>query len=130
MKKVTIKVGMLATELGYRDGSNLWTFKSENGDLYGTNTRGGFSGKEKTFKQPTQSELQTWLRKRGIDVYAIPTTLDSVKTYTSVLHTADDVKYVKTQVKSYVKAIELGLYEALKTFKNEESDCSNISWCS
>jgi len=119
MKKVTIKVGMLATELGYRDGSNLWTFKSENGDLYGTNTRGGISGKEKTFKQPTQSELQTWLRKRDIEVYAIPTTLDGIKTYTSVLHTADDVKYVKTQVKSYVKAIELGLYEALKTLKKQ-----------
>jgi protein tyrosine phosphatase (PTP) superfamily phosphohydrolase (DUF442 family) len=85
--------------------------------MYSTNTRGGISGKEKTFKQPTQTELQSWLRKKGIDVYAIPTTYEGDKTYAAVLHTADKMEYVKTGVKSYEKAIELGLFEGLKLLK-------------
>lgn len=118
MKKVSIKIGILATELGYRDGSNLWTFKSENGAMYSTNTRGGISGKEKTFKQPTQAELQAWLRKRGLDVYAIPTIYDSVKSYSSVLHSENYMKYVGTNIKTYEKAIEMGLLEGLQMLKN------------
>ena len=120
MKKVSIKVGILATELGYRDGSNLWVYKTENGNLYGTNTRGGISGKEKTFKQPTQAELQAWLRKKDIDVYAIPTIYDGVKTYSAVLHTEKYMKYVGTNVKSYVKAIEMSLLEGLQMLKTEK----------
>jgi protein tyrosine phosphatase (PTP) superfamily phosphohydrolase (DUF442 family) len=85
--------------------------------MYSTNTRGGISGKEKTFKQPNQTELQAWLRKKGIDVYAIPTTYEGDKTYAAVLHTADKMEYVKTGVKSYEKAIELGLFEGLKLLK-------------
>ena len=122
MKKVSIKIGMLATELGYRDGSNLWTFKSENGAMYSTNTRGGISGKEKTFKQPTQAELQAWLRNRGLDVYAIPTIYDSVKSYSSVLHSEKYMKYVGTNIKTYEKAIEMALLEGLQMLKSERND--------
>jgi hypothetical protein len=121
MKKVSIKTGMLATDLGYRDSNDMWLFKTEKGSLYGTNTRGGISGKEKTFKQPTQTELQSWLRKKGIDVYAIPTTYEGDKTYAAVLHTADKMEYVKTGVKSYEKAIELGLKDALLILKQKKN---------
>jgi hypothetical protein len=117
MKKVLIKTGMLATELGYRNNNDMWVFKSEGGALYYTNTRYGISGNEKTFQQPSQSELQAWLRKKGIDVYAIPTTYEGDKTYVAVLHTADKMEYVKTGVKTYEKSIELGLFEGLKLLK-------------
>lgn len=118
MKKITMKVGMLAKELGYRDGSNRWTYYSKQyGAWYSTNVDGGIAKNEKTFQQCTQSELQAWLRKKGIDVYTIPTTYDGDKTYSAVLHTADEMKYVKTGVKSYEKAIELGLFEGLKKLK-------------
>lgn len=107
---------MLATELGYRDGSNLWIFKSKNGDLYGTNTRGGISGKEKTFKQPTQSELQTWLRKRGIEVYVVPVYFnDDVIGYYSMVKWVSG-NTLKTK-KTYERAMEDGLLLALKHLK-------------
>jgi len=113
-----MKVGLLATECGYRDGSYLWFFKSENGYIYSTNTKGGISGNEKTFKQPTQAELQSWLRKKNIEVYAIPTIYDGVKTYSSILQNETFMKYVATNVKTYEKAIELSLAEGLNLLKN------------
>jgi hypothetical protein len=119
MKKVTNKVGLLATELGYHDNTNTWTYYSkESKTWFSTNTIGGISGYEKTFKQCTQAELQEWLRKRDIDVYAIPTIYDSVKSYSSILHTETYMKYVATNVKTYEKAIELSLFEGLQLLKN------------
>lgn len=119
MKKVTIKVGMLATELGYRDGSNHWVFKSENGSLYGTNARYGISGKEKTFKQPTQSELQTWLRKKGIEVYVVPEYYrEDVVGYNPLVKWIGD--YAFHTKKTYEKAMEDGLFLALKHLKKSK----------
>jgi hypothetical protein len=119
MKKVKNKVGLLATELGYDDGSNTWTFYSKEAKTWiSTNTIGGISGYEKTFKQCTQSELQAWLRKKDIDVYAIPTIYEGVKSYSSILHNETYMKYVATNVKTYEKAIELSLFEGLQLLKN------------
>lgn len=119
MKNVNVKTAILATELGYRDGNQWWTYYNTKLRTYfGTNTKGGISGKEKTFKPCTQSELQAWLRKKhNIDVYAIPTTYEGVKTYSAVLHTVEEMKYVTTNVKNYEKAIESGLMEALLLIK-------------
>lgn len=123
MKKVTNKVGLLATELGYSDGTNTWTFYSKEAKTWiSTNTIGGISGYEKTFKQCTQSELQSWLRKKDIEVYGIPTIYDGVKTYSGILHTEKYMKYVGTNIKTYEKAIEMALLEGLQMLKLQRNN--------
>jgi hypothetical protein len=127
MKHIKTKTAILATELGYTDGNKWWTYYNPKTKSYfGTNTKGGISGKEKTFKQCTQSELQSWLRKKhNIDVYTIPTTYEGVKTYTPVLHSAEGAKYLSTNVNNYEKAIELSLMEALLLIKTIKNGCVN-----
>jgi hypothetical protein len=123
MKKVTNKVGLLATELGYHDGSDIWTFYSKEAKTWvSTNTIGGISGYEKTYKKCTQTELQSWLRKKDIEVYGIPTIYDGVKTYSGILHTEKYMKYVGTNIKTYEKAIEMALLEGLQMLKSQRND--------
>lgn len=124
MKKVSIKTGMLATELGYRDSNDMWLFKSTiSGILYGTNTKGGISGKEKTFKQPTQTELQSWLRKKHkIEVVAVPHTTSGVRDYRPMVKVpAFDIDFdliLNHRLNTYEKAMEYGLKLALDFIKN------------
>jgi hypothetical protein len=118
MKKVSIKTGMLATELGYRNYTDMWVFKTENGSLYGTNTKGGISGKEKTFQQPTQTELQTWLRKKGIEVYVTPVWEHDCSGYRPWVDGIGG--YIEQDKKSYEQAMEYGLLLALKHLKSKK----------
>jgi hypothetical protein len=123
MKKVSIKTGMLATDLGYRDSNEMWLFKTEKGSLYGTNTKGGISGKEKTFKQPTQTELQTWLRKKHkIEVAVVPRTTSGVRDYRPMVKVpAFDVDFdliLNHRLNTYEKAMEYGFKLALDFIKN------------
>ena len=117
MKKVSIKTGMLATELGYRNYNDMWVFKTENGSLYGTNTKGGMSGKEKTFQQPTQTELQTWLRKKyKIEVYVTPVWEYDCSGYRPWIDGIGN--YIIQDKKSYEQAMESGLKVALDFINN------------
>ena len=115
-----MKVGMLAKECGYRDGSNRWTYYSkEYGTWYSTNVDGGISKNEKTFQQCTQTELQTWLRKKGIEVYVTPvySDYDVIGYYPLVKWIGDYTFHTK---KSYEKAMEDGLFLALKHLKSKK----------
>lgn len=115
-----MKNGLLAKECGYRDGSNRWTYYSkEYGIWYSTNVEGGISKNEKTFQQCTQTELQTWLRKKGIEVYVIPKLIrGEVDGYFPMYHGLGEYTPSFSEIKkTYERAMEDGLLLALKHLK-------------
>lgn len=132
-KKITIKTAILAMELGFKNNKNGWYFKS-NGIEFWTNTKGGISGKEKCYVKCNQSLLQKWLREKyklhvvimdfgdGINYWPKIVDLenDPKKSFTERLSYIYYTKNEKAKFNSYEKALEVGLYDALKIIKNRK----------
>ena len=118
MKKINKKTAILATKLGYTDNNNEWTYYNKEHKCYfSTNSKGGISGQEETFKQCTQSELQAWLRKNGIETWAEPFFSKKKITYKANAHKADGVGVVLEEYNTYEKALEVSIYQGLKFIK-------------
>ena len=114
MKKISKKTGLLATKLGYKDREDNWVFYSKQYKTwFSTNVKGGISGDEETFKQCTQSELQTWLRKKGFETWAAPGYMSIG--YSS--HYRDELgreTIHNDKFHTFEKALEVALYQGLK----------------
>jgi len=124
MKKVGKKVGLLATKLGYDDNCKSWVYYCKEDKCYfSTNVKGGISGDEETFKQPTQSELQKWLRKKyKIEAYVIPNIeRNRVEGYDPRVY--DIGNYCFTTFKTY----ELAMESALQLALNKLNEIANFT---
>ena len=84
------------------------------------------------YSAPTKSELQTWLREKGLIVTAVPWTYDvcdsfesdgtwSVSVHLNHLKIEDGFRLMidRTDFESYEDALEAGNYEACKILKDE-----------
>ncbi len=113
MKRVSKRTAILATKLGYADNNNNWTYYSkEHRTYFSTNAKGGISGKEDTFKQCTQTELQAWLRKKGIETWVSPFFNKGIM-YQANAHKASGVGVCLKLYHKYEKSMEISLHQGL-----------------
>ena len=122
MKNISKTTGLLAKKLGYTDNSDNWSyFSKKNNCLFSTNSEGGISGEEETFKMCTQTQLQTWLRKKGVEVWARPQFNRTGKMkYESEAHKHNGDGICSYGFNSYEKAMEYALKEGLKQLKKNK----------
>ncbi len=133
-KKILTRTAILAMKVGFKlNNSEGWYFK-HNGIEYWTNTRYGISGEEKTYLKCSQSLLQKWIREKhkihivpmewGNGVSYWPKLVDLVNDPINLITERLSYKYYKENEKakfhSYEKALEVGLYDALKIIEKRK----------
>jgi hypothetical protein len=132
-KKILTKTAILAMEVGFKHNRNGWFFKS-NGVEYWTNVKSGISGKEKCYVKCTQSLLQKWVREKhkihvtsmdwGNGVSYWPKLVDLENDPINMFTERLSYKYYnqngQRKFNSYEKALEVGLYDALKIIQKRK----------
>jgi hypothetical protein len=126
-KRITIKTAILAMEVGFQHNRNGWFFKS-NGVEFWTSVKSGISGKEKCYVKCNQSLLQKWLREKH-KIHVVPMDWGNGVSYwvklvdlenDPIARITDRLSYTyykeneNAKFNSYEKALEVGLYDALK----------------
>lgn len=126
-KNILTKTAILAMNLGFKSTNNGWYFKSK-GVEYWTNIKYGISGNEKCYVKCTQTKLSKWLRTKHKIFISLVEYGDGVSYWPKLVDLENDpknnfterlsYKYFKENEKakfnSYEKALEVGLYDALK----------------
>lgn len=130
-KQISRKTALLAKSKGYYDHSTTYEFYDKGYRCWFiTNAKGGLTGKEETIQRPTQTKLQKWLRekhnihielKKNIDGYSFLVypdhELNGDYWINYIMEMTDDEKRKKHIHKTYEKALEKGLQQALKLIK-------------
>jgi hypothetical protein len=134
-KKILTRTAILAMEVGFNSFNNEgWFYQSSRGHEIWTNNKGGIDGTLKTYVKCAQSILQKWLRERH-KIYVVPMDWgDGVNYWPKLVDLENDPKnsfterlsYIyykeneKAKFNSYEKALEVGLYDALKIIQKRK----------
>lgn len=126
-KKITTRTAILAKKIGFNQNSGPWHYKGISGEKW-TNNKGGLSGNLDTYVKCSQTKLAKWLRTRHKIFVTILDYGDGISYWPKLVDLENDqknsfaerlsYKYFKENEKakfnSYEKALEVGLYDALK----------------
>ncbi len=134
-KKILTRTAILAMKVGFKLNNNEgWYYKNSHGIEVWTNNKGGIDGKLKTYVKCSQSLLQKWIREKhkihivpmewGNGVSYWPKLVDLENDPINIFTERLSYKYYKENEKakfhSYEKALEVGLYDALKIIEKRK----------